>query len=195
MLGAAMLIAGCGSSSPSHAQSSRELALERAQFEQVTSQLGTIEPAMKREVAASRVAWPSIAGGLPQSLESGLHIAVSTANANARALPEPPFLPSASKLTGPASGIAGIYENYEQLAQRGWNLTEAAVQMIASAGSATTNATATSANAAARQASSEPTRALYRRHLRWPLHFSLLGKSLMSGYEKLGGARSVRGQR
>ncbi len=187
MLGAAMLFAGCGSSSSSHAQSSRELALERAQFEQVASQLSGLEVAVKREVAASRVAWPSIAGGLPQTLGSGLRTAVGAANALAKALPEPSFLANARKLTGPASGIAGIYENYEQLAQRGWNLTEAAVQTIASAGPAT-NATGANASAAAQASFERANSPLYLDAI-YDGHFdlSLLGKSLASGYEKLGG--------
>ncbi len=194
MLGAAMLIAGCGSSSSSHAQSGRELALERAQFEQVASQLSAIEPAVKREVAASRMAWPSVAGGLPQTLESGLRTAVSAANARAKVLPEPSFLSSASKLTGPASGIAGIYESYEQLAQRGWNLTEAAVQTITSAGSATTSATSAtgaSANTAAQASFERANSPLYIDAI-YDAHFdlSVLGKSLMGGYEKLGGPQA-----
>jgi hypothetical protein len=181
LIGAAMLIAGCGSSSSSRAQSSRELALERAQFEQVSSQLSSLEAAVKREVAASRVAWPSIAGGLPQALGSELSTAVSAANARAKALPEPSFLANASKLTGPASGIAGIYENYEQLAQRGWNLTEAAVQTISSA--------AASTRSVAAQASFERANSPLYIDAIYDAHFdlSLLGKSLTGGYEKLGG--------
>ena len=188
LLGAAMLIAGCGSSPSSHAQSSRELALERTQFEQVSRQLSDLKAAVKREVAASRVAWPSIAGGLPQALGSGLRTAVSAANTRAKALPEPSFLANARKLTGPASGIAGIYENYEQLAQRGWNLTEAAVQTIASAGSAGTNTTAAGASAAAQASFERANSPLYIDAI-YDAHFdlSLLGKSLVSGYEKLGG--------
>ncbi len=185
-----MLIAGCGSGSSSHAQSSRELALERAQFEQVSSQLSGLEAAVKREVAASRVAWPSIAGGLPQTLESGLRTAIDAANAQAKALPEPSFLANARKLTGPASGIAGIYENYEQLAQRGWNLTEAAVRTIASAAPAT-SATAASASTVAQASFERANSPLYIDAI-YDGHFdlSLLGKSLMSDYEKLGGQQA-----
>jgi len=186
-----MLIAGCGSTTFSHAQSSRELALERAQLVQVSRQLSALESAAKREVAASRVAWPSIAGGLPQSPGSGLRAAVSAANAGAKALPEPSFLADARKLTGPASGIAGIYENYEQLAQRGWNLTEAAVQTITSADSATTNAITASTDVAAQASFERANSPLYIDAI-YDGHFdlSLLGKSLVSGYEKLGGPKA-----
>jgi hypothetical protein len=189
LVGAVTLLAGCGSGSSSHAQSSRELALERAQFAQVSSQLSGLEAAVKREVAASRLAWPAIAGGLPQTPGSGLRTAVNTANAGAKALPEPSFLSGASKLSGPASGIAGIYKNYEQLAQRGWNLTEAAVQTIASAKSAATNLT--TASAAAQASFARTNSPLYIDAI-YDGHFdlSLLGKSLAGGYEKLGGQQA-----
>ncbi|MFZ1926741.1 MAG: hypothetical protein WAU42_11425, partial [Solirubrobacteraceae bacterium] len=153
-------------------------------------QLRGLEAAVQREVAASRVAWPSIAGGLPQTLESGLRTAIDAANAQAKALPEPSFLANARKLTGPAAGIAGIYENYEQLAQRGWNLTEAAVQTIASAAPAT-NATAASASAIAQASFERANSPLYIDAI-YDSHFdlSLLGKSVVSDYEKLGGQQA-----
>jgi hypothetical protein len=157
----------------------------------VSSQLSGLEGAVKREVAASRMAWPSIAGGLPQALGSELRTAVSAANARAKALPEPSFLANARKFTGPASGIAGIYENYEQLAQRGWNLTEAAVQTIASADSAGRKAPAAGASAAAQASFERANSPLYIDAI-YDAHFdlSLLGKSLVSGYETLGGPQA-----
>ncbi len=134
------------------------------------------------------MAWPSIANGLPQTLESGSRTAVSAANARAKALPEPSFLANARKLTGPASGIAGIYESYEQLAQRGWNVTDAAVQAISGAGSAGTNTTDAGASAAAQASFERANSPLYIDAI-YDAHFdlSLLGKSLTGGYEKLGG--------
>ena len=185
-----MLIVGCGSSSSQHAQSSGELALERTQFEQVSSQLSGLQAAVKREVAASRVAWPSIASGLPEALGSGLQTAVNAANTRAKALPEPSFLTDARKLTGPASGIAGIYENYEQLAQRGWNLTEAAIQTISIA-TAPTQGVATRARTASQASFERANSPLYIDAV-YDGHFdlSLLGKSLVSGYEKLGGPQA-----
>jgi hypothetical protein len=184
-------LTGCGSGSASHAQSSRELALQRTQFEQVSSQLNGLEAAVKREVTASRAAWPSIAGGLPQAPGSGLRTAVSASNTRAQALPEPSFLANARKLTGPASGIAGIYENYEQLTQRGWNMTEAAVQTISSAGSTGTNTPAAGAGAAAQASFARANSSLYIDAI-YDAHFdlSLLGKSLVGGYEKLGGPKA-----
>jgi hypothetical protein len=198
LVGTAALLAGCGSSSTGHAQSSRELALERDRFEQVSSQLSALQGAVKREVAASRRAWPSIASGLPQTPEGGLRTAVNAANTRAKALLEPAFLAGTSKLTGPAAGVAGIYENYEQLAQRGWAMTNAAVQTIANATanrssaanqSAAANGNATAHARATAQASFERANAPLYIDAIYDAHFdlSLLGKSLLSGYEKLGG--------
>lgn len=167
-------LAGCGASSPSPAQSNRELALERAQFEQVSRQLSALEGPVKREVSASRLVWPSIADGLGVVFPGGMGIAVGIANARAKTLPEPAFLANASRLTGPAAGIAGIYENYEQLAQRGWNMTNAAVQTISGGGA---------------QASFERANSPLYIDAIYDAHFdlSLLGKSSSEGYEKLGG--------
>jgi hypothetical protein len=178
LVGAVALFAGCGAASPGRARSNRELALERAQLEQVSRELSALRGMVEDEVTAARAAWPPIADGLPSTPPSGLRAAVSVANAHAKALPEPAFLANASKLTGPAAGIAGIYESYEQLAQRGWNLTAAAIDAIASRPAAV---------ASFERASS----ALYIDVI-YDAHYdlSLLGKSLVSGYEKLGGPQA-----
>jgi hypothetical protein len=171
------LIAGCGSVA-SHAPSSPELALQRAQLVQVGNGLHTVEAAVRREVKASRVAWPPIANGLPQPPPATLRSAVSVASASAKALPEPAFMVSSSKLTGPAAGVAGLYEGYDRLAKRGWRLTEAAIASIAS----DTPAVASFE----RENSSLYLDAIYDGHF----DLSLLGKSLTSAYERLGGPRA-----
>ncbi|MGA9874603.1 MAG: hypothetical protein WBQ21_02225 [Solirubrobacteraceae bacterium] len=172
---AATLIAGCGSTT-AHAPSSRELALERAQFAQVAGELRTLEGAVQNEVAASRRVWPLIANGLPAALPTTLHSAVERASARASAIREPRFMANAHKLTGPASGIAGLYENYERLTERGWRLTAAGITAI-------THASPTVAGFA-RQSSALYIDAIYDAHF----DLSLLGKSVASGYGKLGGA-------
>lgn len=133
------------------------------------------ESGVHREVAASRSAWPLIAGGLPQVLPSTLRGTVGTASARANALPEPSFVVSARTLTGPAAGIAGIYESYERLARQGWRLTNATVAAIASASPTVASF--------ARENSPLYIDAIYDGHF----DLSLLGKSLVSGYERLGG--------
>jgi hypothetical protein len=142
---------------------------------QVSDGLRSVERAVQREVVASRVAWPLIADGLPRALPPALRDAVSKASANAKALPEPTFMANASRLTGPAAGIAGLYESYERLSERGWRLTEANISAIV-------RGTPTAASFA-RENSSLYIDAIYDGHF----DLSLLGKSLLSAYEQLGG--------
>lgn len=175
-LAAAVLLAGCGSgASTSRTASSRELALQRAQLIHVGEGLRSVEGAVKREVAASRGAWPLIADGLPQRLPAGLQRAVGLAAARAHALVEPPFMRNASRLTGPAAGIAGLYESYERLSERGWRLTEASISSILSRTPAIASFE--------RQNSSLYIDSIYDAHF----DLSLLGEHLISAYEQLGG--------
>ncbi len=168
---------------------------------------------MRREVAAARAAWPLLANGVPAVVSPALLAATTMASARASAteLPEPAFLARSRTLTGPAAGVAGIYESYEQLARRGWLLSSEALTTIArvgdgGAGAAGAGASRASAPAAggagARSGASTSTRqaqasfaransslyisAIYDGHF----NLSLLGKSLVSGYEKLGGPRA-----
>jgi hypothetical protein len=172
---AATLIAGCGSAA-SHAPNTRELALQRAQLVQVANELRALESAVQREVATSRGAWPQIANGLPRALSPSLRSEIASANASAGALPEPRFIAQSSKLTGPAAGIAGLYESYARLAQQGWRLTAAGIASILEG--------APAAAGFARENSALYIDAIYDAHF----DLSLLGKSVVSGYEKLGGS-------
>jgi hypothetical protein len=128
-----------------------------------------------REVSASRGAWPSLASGLPQALPPTLRGAVAKASASAGALPSPPFMADAARLTGPAAGITGLYESYERLAERGWRLTGASISAILGG--------TVAGRSFARQNSSLYIDAIYDGHY----NLSLVGKSLMSAYERLGG--------
>lgn len=175
---AGFVLAGCGSSS-SNGPSQRELALERTQLVQVSMSLQASEGAVHEEVAASRRAWPSIASGLPPTLSPALRAAVALASAKAAALPVPPFLAEPRQLTGPAAGIAGLYESYERLAPRAWRLTLASINAIAGI---TPGVTPTVASFE-RQNSAFYIDAIYDAHY----NLSLLGKSLLEAYEKLGG--------
>jgi hypothetical protein len=174
---AAGLLAGCGTGT-SHGPSGRELALERAQLVRVSDGLRSAEGAVRRELGAARGAWPSIAGGLPQALPPALRAAVGRATTSAKALPEPPFMADAARLTGPAAGIARLYESYERLAQRGWRLTEATIDAISGG--------APAAASFARANSSLYIDAIYDGHF----DLSLVGKSVTSAYEQLGGSRA-----
>jgi hypothetical protein len=175
-LGAVVVLAGCASGS--YVSSRRELALQRAQLVQVSDGLRSVEPAVQREVRASRVAWPLIADGLAQTLDERLRGAVSKARASADALLAPSFMAKASELTGPAAGIAGLYESYDRLAERGWRLTETTIAAIVS----DTPAVASFE----RENSSLYIEAIYDGHF----NLSLVGKDLTEAYDRLGGAKA-----
>jgi hypothetical protein len=147
---------------------------------QVSNGLRALEAPVGREVAASRVVWPAIANGLPATLPGSLQHRVAVASTGARALPEPQFMVHVSGLTGPAAGIAGLYESYSRLASKGWRLTETGIDAIVHGTPA--------AASFARGNSSLYIDAIYDGHF----DLSLLGKSLASGYEKLGGAAAFR---
>jgi hypothetical protein len=181
VFGALALLTGCGSGA-SDGPSQRELALERTQLVRVNMGLQASEGAVREEVAASRGAWPSIASGLPPVLSPALRAAVAQASAKAAALPVPPFLVEPRQLTGPAAGIAGLYESYERLAPRAWRLTLAGIDAIRGATSAAPSSSA--AAQFARENSPFYIDAVYDSHF----DLSLVDKSLLSGYEKLGGA-------
>lgn len=168
------LITGCGSAA-SHSASSRELALQRAQFAQLSGGLRSAEGEVRREVSAARGAWPLIADGLPRVLPAPLRRAVHAASVAAKALREPTFTKNAAQLTGPAAGIVGIYESYERLAERGWPLIAASIDAILGGAPAVASFE--------RQNSSLYIDTVYDAHF----DLSLLGKSLTSAYERLGG--------
>jgi hypothetical protein len=174
-LAIAGLLAGCGTGS-SQTSTSAELTLERAQLVLASSELRALEAPVRREVAASRAAWPAIADGIPTTPSRSLQSAVASASAAARALREPRFVAQATTLTGPTAGIAGLYESFSALASHGWRLTEAGIAAILHG--------APVAASFARGNSSLYIDAIYDGHF----NLSLLGKSLVSGYDKLGGA-------
>jgi hypothetical protein len=150
--------------------------LQRAQFVQVSAALRLAEGPVQREVSATRGAWPSIVSGLPQAFSPALRASIGKASASAKRLPEAPFTTDTARLTGPAAGIVGIYESYVRLAERGWRLTEGSIDAISSGTPAVASF--------ARENSPLYIDAIYDGHY----DLSLLGKSLLSAYERLGGA-------
>lgn len=173
-IGLALAGGGCGKSTRRN-PSAAELTLERTQFAQVAGGLLSARPGVAREVAASRAAWREIAGGLPSSFSYSLRGQVAAASAQAGALPQPAFLASAKRLTGPAAGLAALYETFTRLAERGWRLTDASIASISGGSSADARF--------ARGNSSLYIDSIYDAHF----DLSLLGKSVAKGYERLGG--------
>lgn len=137
--------------------------------------LETVAPQVRREVAAARAAWPGLAGSLPQRPTARLRRLVGRAAALAAGLPEPDFMANASRLTGPAAGLAGLYETFARLSERGWRLTQSAIETLLSG--------PPSAEAFVKANSPLYIHAIYDGHY----DLSLIGKSLKKGYERLGG--------
>jgi hypothetical protein len=130
---------------------------------------------VRREVGASRAVWRAISKGLPSSFPPSLRQLIAEASTRARRLPSPPFMMSASRLTGPAAGLGGLYEMFARLSDRGWRLTEASIGSIV-----------TGPPPAARFARTNSPLyidAIYDAHF----NLSLVGKSIAEGYKRLGG--------
>jgi hypothetical protein len=179
--GAAGLLAGCGGSS-----SASTPAAERLQREDLVATvrgLRQAEGSLRREMAAARIAWPLVANGLPAAIPPATGTALSAASGAAGAIVLPPLMSKeqARSLTGPASGIAGLFRTFDGLTERGWTLTAAASEEIDRG-----------PEAAARFARENVP--LYIDSV-YDGHFdaALIGKSLLAGYEKLGGAKTFGG--
>jgi hypothetical protein len=125
---AVTLAAGCGSKSPSAHNlpaTPAALRLQRSDLEFVVRGLRAVERPIRAELSATRAAWPTVADGFPKAVSKRDDVAISKASARANTLPTPSFLPRAGELTGPASGIAGLYLSFNALASRGWKLIDA----------------------------------------------------------------------
>jgi hypothetical protein len=171
VVAAAVALSGCGSGESRISR--REYALERAQFAQVADELREVQRAVHHEVATSRAVWPLIYNGLPKRMSARLQQGVKAASDVARALPAPRFMARQATLTGPASGIAGLYEDYDRLVERGWRLTETGVSGIVSG--------PVSVARFVRANSSLYIDAIYDGHF----DLSLIGKKLLDGYKKI----------
>lgn len=174
LVGVAVTAAGCGSSSPGNPA---QLALEREDLIFVARSLQSLRPSADREVAATRSAWPYIYRGLPTRRDGLDPYPLRAASASAQLLELPALLQerAAAALTGPASGIAGLYRAFSGLARRGWEMIAAGIGQIEHG-----------PPRAARFARANI--ALYIESI-YDAHFGLgqIGKQLLRGYEKLGG--------
>lgn len=165
---------GCAGS---HKPTPASLALQRADFVDVSRQLVDVESLVDSEVSATKRAWPRIDGGLPPRSGPIARALIGAANRRAAAIGTPGLFeeaPSAS-LTGPGAGIASDFRGFSALAARGWLMIEAAVGQIAHG-----------RPLAARFARANV--ALYVESV-YDSHFALaqIGKKVLDGYKKLGG--------
>ncbi len=176
-------LAGCGGSSSTVTPAAARL--QREDLVAIAHGLRRAEPSAAREMAAARVAWPLVAGGLPATpgVPRATLAALSVASAAARAIVLPALMGEvrARSLTGPAAGITGLYRTFFGLSERGWTL-------IASSAGEIDGGSAVAARFARENV------ALYIDSV-YDGHFdaALLGKSLLEGYQKLGGAPAFGG--
>jgi len=175
----AAAVAGCGGSSKTATPAS--LMLQREDLVAIGRALKRVQAPIAREVAATKAAWPLIANGLPGEIATvsrspQAHAAAT--NAAGLRLPAAFGEAQARTLTGPAAQISGLMRSYALLSARGWKLLDAAFTQIESAPAA--NARFARENAP-----------LYIESI-YDAHFSLaqIGKKLLAGYEKLGGANN-----
>ena len=174
--GTAVLLAGCGSGSANASTPAAE-RLQREDLVAVARGLRQAEPSARREMAAARIAWPLVANGLPAKIPPATRTALSIASRAARAIVLPPLMskPQARSLTGPAAGIAGLFQSFSGLTERGWTLTDASSEEIASGSPA--------ASHFARENVALYIDSVYDGHF----DAALLGKSLLEAYTSLAG--------
>jgi hypothetical protein len=169
-------LAGCGSSGTSKQSTPAALKLQREDLVAASKALAQSAAPIAAEVTVTRAAWAPIADGSTAQLS-----AVSSAPgalAKVTRLPLPALFGEvrSRSLTGPASQLAGLFRTSALLSTRGWKMLIASSQAIASG-----------SPAAARFARENV--ALYIESI-YDGHFALaqIGKKLLAGYEKLGGA-------
>jgi hypothetical protein len=166
--GAALAAGGCGSGT---ASSTADLRLQREDLIATARALAQARPEAASETAATKEAWPLVANGLPAGGEGRARIATATRTARALRVPSLFSEQRAAGLTGPGSSLAGTYRSFVGLTGTGWTMIEHALTVSGS------GATFARANAP-----------LYIESV-YDGHFGLaqIGKSLLAGYEKLGG--------
>jgi hypothetical protein len=178
---AAGLLAGCGATKSASTPAAEKL--QREDLVAISHGLRRAEASTAREMAAARIAWPLVANGLPASIPPATRTALSAAGAAGRAIVLPSLMsePQSRSLTGQAAGIAGLFQSYSGLTERGWTLTGAAADQIAGG-----------SPVAARFARENV--ALYIDAV-YDGHFDggLIGESLLKGYTTLGGAAAFGG--
>ena len=172
-----VLLGGCGGGS-STGTATPVTQLQREDFLAVVHALASAEPAMAKEVAATKSAWQLVANGLPIRPSAGSRVAIETAGEAAAELKLPALFGEreAAALTGPGSGPVGLFRTFVGLSSRGWQLIGSSIEAIEHG-----------SPSAARFAHANV--ALYIESV-YDAHFSVaqIGKQIKAGYEHLGGA-------
>jgi hypothetical protein len=177
-LACVLALAGCGSGSGSGSTTRNGLRLQREDLAAVAHALAGSEAQVAREVTAAKVAWPAVANGLEPRRSPAEPASIRTAARLATSLRVPALLaePDVRTLTGPASGVAGLFRGFDTLAGRGWQMIDGSLDALehgrpAAAAFARANV------------------ALYIESV-YDAHFELaqIGRRLLRSYEELGGA-------
>jgi phage tail protein X len=177
---AALAAAGCGSGRHATPEGPR---VQREDLIAAAHALSEGQPSIDAEVAATKAVWPSILKGLPANVSSLPGSRIERAEREAAALKLPTLFTetNAQGLTGPASGMAGLYRSSMTLAMRGWRMIGYCISQIREG-----------SPSAARFARS--TSNLYIESV-YDANFGLaqLGKKLTKGYEQLEGPEGAFG--
>jgi hypothetical protein len=177
LLAAGALTLALGGCAGSHKPTPASLALQRADFVDVSRQLIDVEPAVDSEVAATKRAWPHIDNGLPPRSGPIARALIRSASQRATAVGDDGMFEesTSASLTGAGAGIASDFRGFSSLAARGWQMIDAAVEQIAHA-----------RPVAARFARANV--GLYVESV-YDSHFALaqIGKKVLDSYKKLGG--------
>ena len=172
----ALAVGGCGH----RTATAQEQQLERGDLLAVTRALRESEPAVAREVAATKAAWPLVIDGLGASVSAPARTAIALAGERAAAVALPAIFTEreAASLTGPASAIAGTFRSFSLLSTRGWAQIDAAVAQSQHG-----------TPAAARFARENV--AIYIESV-YDAHFGLgqIGKHVLAAYKTLGAAKT-----
>lgn len=127
-IAAAIVLASCGAAAPKPAAE----RLRREDLIAVSRALTAPEHVVSVEVAATKMAWPHVADGLPVDTAAIPRASIQAAALSAAHVPLPAQFQEAqaAMLTGPASAIAGLFRTYWGLSRRGWQLIGAAIDQI-----------------------------------------------------------------
>jgi hypothetical protein len=173
-LGGALLAgSGCGSSGGA---TQAGLRLQREDLIASAHEFSRVQPEVKAEVAATKAAWPLIAGGVPAAPSADERAKVAAARRGADGLHLPNLFRQhkAAGLTGPGAAMAGTFDGFVGLSWTGWRMIDFTLKASAAGG----------ANARFARANSP----LYVESV-YDGHFGLsqVGKKLLAAYAKLGG--------
>lgn len=174
-----LVLAGCGSASKQSTPAAQKL--QREDLLAAARALRSVQQPVAQEVSATKAAWPLIVNGLPGDVATLSRSSNATQAARSAAqLKVPPLFSEGqvSRLSGPASQLAGIFRSYVLLSSRGWKLLDASFAQIVSGTPAGSRFARENAP-------------LYIESI-YDAHFALaqIGGKLLAGYEKLGGAGS-----